>query len=330
MKKAYHTEAETIKKTLLSLIPKLPNSGKIFLLFRLYRIYGEYKYLQILKDYAVETNISNLDYYIKHNFSRSIISKEIPKLYPLSEQVPKKLKRNVYINKNDKIHDLILFKKVITDFEYLNRINLIKDLNPTIYTQTQNYIHETYPKIISFIENSSESVLFAPVQIVNSLYLTKFLPNSPYREEDETLLFKIIKDNYTDREIEDPIVFLNYLYTLTHIIIGESQFYNHHISNNTFDWIWGEFEDMEAKIFSTNEVDIIAEIGVCWGLNMNSKKETLEKYQNIVSKYFSKQYGYIPSRFYQHGSFEDLNFCKHRNILALILLSGMKKLYSIN
>ena len=87
-----------------------------------------------------------------------------------------------------------------------------------------------------------------------------------------------------------------------------------------FSWILDYFRDNIDDIIETKNIDILAEVGLCFKL-CKVKDEILEKIKKVILDSFDVNLGYIPRK---SGSLED---SEHTNIIAYLFLHDFKKLY---
>ena len=177
--------------------------------------------------------------------------------------------------------------------------------------EIRQWLKDNWRDIWNYIIDNPEILLYIPVHTTNILYYAKTLNIITLDEADteERKFFKIISDLYKGK-LDDPTFFHNWLYILTHILIGESWFYTHLIPNYklNYKWIVDYLNDNHDRIMKLNN-DAIAEIGVVYYLCC--EMDWVDKFRKRISKEIDSEYGYILG---QYGE-TDLTSSEHTNIL---------------
>lgn len=117
-------------------------------------------------------------------------------------------------------------------------------------------------------------------------------------------------------------VLLNEIYGLTHIIIGDSQYYQHTVSPEKHAWILTIFRERLSEIIKNTTPDVIAEVGICFRLTGSSDDPALVKIQDYLRRQISPWRGIIVS-----PSSKKLARLEHRNAVAYLAMSDYKNFY---
>ncbi|MEF1227379.1 DUF3541 domain-containing protein, partial [Vibrio fortis] len=110
--------------------------------------------------------------------------------------------------------------------------------------------------------------------------------------------------------------FGNKIYGMTHIIFGDSEYYQHQVSEKQHQWIYDYFRENIDTILLRAKEDVIAEVGLTFLLAGLEDDPVVEKTRLAIQASIDKQQGMIPSI---TGDF-DLEYGEHRNVLAIMLL----------
>jgi len=322
----YSNLIEKIVSTYNKVLPQLSASKQQHFRSRLYKIYGTQNLLN-----SLQTDTFNEFYTSILEQINGKISLDFKKKYKLDSPIQRQANKALFIHKNIEFCKPFLeYLSILMKYNVIYRYKKDEDLDNDFKTKVNSILDKNFAYYFETVTNNKDFLLNMPVQGINLLYWYSNIPNSKNINiiECEKKLFKSIQDFYTNDLIKkDNLMFLNYLYTLTHIIIGKSWFYEYKVDPNDINWIYIEFEKYNKEIFDSKEDDIIAEIGVCFALSKNPKIDLINQYQEYIVKKIDPVYNYLPSGKYSIGSFKDLNLSEHRNILTILLLSNMQKLY---
>lgn len=228
-----------------------------------------------------------------------------------------KKKGNKWIEKNKiKAERFLSYLDLLMKFNIVHRLrceNRINDIE-----STKNKLIEDWDSQVNWVINNPESFILIPVQSINVFYYMQSLkimdPN--LIDQKEEIFLDALRNSYKDK-LDDEITFNNYLYALTHVIIGKSWFYEYKMPDyrQKYRWIIDFFKNYQERIIAESTPDIIIEIGVVM-LICNKIREA-ENYKK-----------YTRSRISPKGYIEPLNKTKglgeseHTNILAIMLLKG--------
>ena len=110
--------------------------------------------------------------------------------------------------------------------------------------------------------------------------------------------------------------FGNKIYGMTHVIFGDSEYYQHQVSEQEHQWIYDYFRENIDTILLRAKEDVIAEVGLTFLLAGLENDRVVEKTRLAIQASIDKTKGMIPS---VTGDF-DLKYGEHRNVLAIMLL----------
>ncbi len=103
---------------------------------------------------------------------------------------------------------------------------------------------------------------------------------------------------------------------MTHIIFGDSQYYQKQVNEADHQWIYDYFRDNIDTIILRSKEDVIAEVGITFLLAGLDNDPVVEKTRQAIQSALNTEQGMIPS---VDGEF-DLTYGEHRNVLAIMLL----------
>ncbi len=210
------------------------------------------------------------------------------------------------------------------DLNLLYRCNLLHEFGfhkgaaSDDYTEVLNYLKGR--EIGRFLLDEKVIRVYG-AQAANAVYQLLDLGLGDYREEFNAKVQNVFPDN-DDASIPDK-VFEDKIYTLTHIIIADSRYYQHRVDRKVFQWILDYFENTLDRILSGTKPDVIAEVGISFLLAGYSESGPISRCRGaIVSSIDSEQSMILSTR----GS-SDLERGEHRNVLAYMLLCWPKSLH---
>ncbi|MGF1754420.1 DUF3541 domain-containing protein [Vibrio makurazakiensis] len=151
-------------------------------------------------------------------------------------------------------------------------------------------------------------------QLANQVYWLRQLGEQDVVEEF-TDTFKATYPDDKDSTLSKQ-QYGNKLYGMTHIIFGDSEYYQHQVSEKEHQWIYDYFRENIDTILSQAKEDVIAEVGITFLLAGLEDDPVVHKTRLAIQKSIDTQKGMIPS---VTGDF-DLTYGEHRNVLAIMLL----------
>lgn len=217
------------------------------------------------------------------------------------------------------------YKSFLFKLDLLYRCNLLRE-----FGLEKGRISEQFDDGIEYLKNASipESLLDSEVvrdygaQAANAVYQLYDLSISDIRREFKERIQNVFPDDQDDKlsegEFEDKI------YTLTHVIVAASGYYQHKVDKKDFRWILGYLETNLDRILSDTKPDVIAEVGISFLLAGKTDSGAVDACRASILGSIDNNKSMVLS---QHGS-SDLEMGEHRNILAYMLLCWSKSLHS--
>ncbi len=156
-------------------------------------------------------------------------------------------------------------------------------------------------------------------------YATVYAINTTYHLHNQGLgdirdaVHELFTQNFPAKTIaSDPELFHNYIYGLTHIVIGSSNFYQKNVQNAaSLAWVQEALHIHADAIFDTLTLDINAEVALCLCMLGESMTSPFcSRVMTRLARAFSPEDGYIHRE--EDNSFE---FAEHTNAVALLLSS---------
>lgn len=151
-------------------------------------------------------------------------------------------------------------------------------------------------------------------QLANQVYWLRQLGEQDVVDEFVEPLKKTYPDD-KDKKLSSQ-QFGNKIYGMTHIIFGDSEYYQHQVSEQEHQWIYDYFRENIDTILLRAKEDVIAEVGLTFLLAGLEDDPVVEKTRLAIQSSIDKKRGMIPSI---TGDF-DLEYGEHRNVLAIMLL----------
>ncbi|MBW3695924.1 DUF3541 domain-containing protein [Vibrio sp. T187] len=151
-------------------------------------------------------------------------------------------------------------------------------------------------------------------QLANQVYWLRQLGEQDVVSEF-TEAFKAAYPDSEDKKLSKQ-QFGNKLYGMTHIIFGDSEYYQHQVSEEKHQWIYDYFRANIDTILLRAKEDVIAEVGITFLLAGLEDDPVVQKTRQAIQASIDKEQGMIPS---VTGDF-DLTYGEHRNVLAIMLL----------
>ncbi|MGI9875344.1 DUF3541 domain-containing protein [Vibrio chagasii] len=151
-------------------------------------------------------------------------------------------------------------------------------------------------------------------QLANQVYWLRQLGEQDVVDEFVETFKKAYPDN-KDKKLSSQ-QFGNKIYGMTHVIFGDSEYYQHQVSEQEHQWIYDYFRENIDTILLRAKEDVIAEVGLTFLLAGLEDDPVVEKTRLAIQSSIDKKRGMIPSI---TGDF-DLEYGEHRNVLAIMLL----------
>ncbi|MFB9141544.1 DUF3541 domain-containing protein [Vibrio artabrorum] len=151
-------------------------------------------------------------------------------------------------------------------------------------------------------------------QLANQVYWLRQLGEQDVVDQFVDTFKKVYPDEQ-DKKLSSQ-QYGNKLYGMTHIIFGDSEYYQHPVSEQEHQWIYDYFRDNIDTILLRAKEDVIAEVGLTFLIADQKDDPVVEKTRLAIQAAIDKKHGMIPST---TGDF-NLKLGEHRNVLAIMLL----------
>ncbi|MFA0237588.1 DUF3541 domain-containing protein [Vibrio sp. 10N.222.55.C7] len=151
-------------------------------------------------------------------------------------------------------------------------------------------------------------------QLANQVYWLRQLGEQDVVDEFVDTFKKAYPDSQ-DRKLSSQ-QYGNKIYGMTHVIFGDSEYYQHQVSEQDHQWIYDYFRENIDTILLRAKEDVIAEVGLTFLLAGLEDDPVVEKTRLAIQASIDEKQGMIPSI---TGDF-DLEYGEHRNVLAIMLL----------
>ncbi len=151
-------------------------------------------------------------------------------------------------------------------------------------------------------------------QLANQVYWLRQLGEQDIVDQ----FIKAFKETYPDSKdsrLSDQ-QYANKIYGLTHIIFAASEYYQHDINEQDFQWIYDYFRSNIDSIITRTKEDVITETAITFLLAGKENDPVVSKARKHILGKVDKNRGMIPST---TGGF-NLAYGEHRNVLAVMLL----------
>lgn len=313
---SFAIKADKIRDVYLNRMSELSDMKKQHFLSRLSKVYGNHWDIQINEiAYSLAKEVEDLfEEYSNGEYQRAI-DNFIELRTKDAAKLDSKDRGNEWIKSNEE-----RTKKFLAYLELLTKTNIVMRLkseysfNVKKLKEIRNWLMQNWDEQIDFVIENPESFRMIPVQAINVFYYMESLKwiNSDYVNEREEKFIKSLRKSY-EGTLSDPIEFNNYLYALTHIIIGKSWFYEYKLPTyrGKYGWIIDFFFTHENRLMKECIEDIVIEIGVVLHI-CNETSRTINYKKYTINKL--NRDGIIPNE-------EDsLSVGEHSNILAIMLL----------
>ncbi|MCX2758084.1 DUF3541 domain-containing protein [Vibrio sp. Sgm 22] len=151
-------------------------------------------------------------------------------------------------------------------------------------------------------------------QLANQVYWLRQLGEQDVVDEFVDTFKKAYPDD-DDKKLSSQ-QYGNKIYGMTHVIFGDSEYYQHQVSEQDHQWIYDYFRENIDTILLRAKEDVIAEVGLTFLLAGLEDDPVVEKTRFAIQDSIDETQGMIPSI---TGDF-DLEYGEHRNVLAIMLL----------
>jgi len=198
----------------------------------------------------------------------------------------------------------VLSASVLRELHYAR----IFGLGGGVFEEVSEFVKEK--GILDELLESPDFIKYAATCATNIVYFGRNLGLFDIEKE----FIKVFKKAFDKKEfIKDNVVFTNFVYGLTHIIIGDSAFYQKPLDKDKYFWVFKDFKKYGKDIFSRLSLDINVEVALClrfFGRENGFVKRVVER----LIRNFDKEKGYI-----QREKRNSFSFAEHTNAVALLL-----------
>lgn len=178
----------------------------------------------------------------------------------------------------------------------------------------EDYIEiDSIETILDNLLKSTEYILHSSSSSSNIVYYTKNLG----LQDIETAYIKRFKDAFNGINTSSPD-FDNYIYGLTHIIIGESNYYRKRIDAEKFKWVFEIFDNFQDDIKHNLSLDINTEVALSYLLG-GIQNKYIDSIKDKLMQNFSSSQGFI-----QGNDTNSIKSNEHTNAIALVLFNFNK------
>lgn len=298
--------AEKIKQTLEKNFFSLRLRKQAHFSERMYRISGQNRYIPPIKSWATAL-------YFKFLCQAPLLGKKSLEKEEGTKRL-KALKALVAAKKQPRIE----YYQSMPEFKFYQEIifALIKFKEYQLGVETKMALD--YLKKVNWRKYFSDQklVYLDPVQTTNHVFWLKRLKIVDLVDDYLRLLVKIYSPDKIRKS--SALEFHNHFYSYSHVILSASDYYQRFVDSSKYEWIIKFFEKNLETVLASQNIDLIAEIGVIFKLTQSRK--SLAKMKNKVVLSLNQTKGLV-------GQGNDLNNLEHTNALAIILLTEPFKLY---
>jgi len=303
----YKLMAYSIKAKFDALLSELDPDTQRHYAQRMYRISGDTNYIKPIRA-QFELELRQLQNDLDSLNDSKYLEKRIEYLLEDFNRDSRKGKARYWLFKRN--------GSMIFDLNLLYIANNLHDAG----IETSQHIKE-YQRVLEYLKTidfrkfllDEEVIEKYSAQAVNNVYYLYNLDLSDLREKYAV----VYRQYYGDKNDLGRHEFRDKIYGLTHFIIAASDYYQHPVSPDEFNWIFDYFHNNSDRILNEATADIIAEVGLCYLLTHQNNHPVAALCQNSVIKEYDEKQSMIlsPSGNNKHEIGE------HRNILAYMLLN---------
>ncbi|MDN3653742.1 DUF3541 domain-containing protein [Thalassotalea ponticola] len=306
----WRATAERIRTTYDSNFVRLSRGAQNHYAVRMYRLTGELYYAQQAAT-EVHQITDRLNMYAEHIHDRDWRLQQSKAMIERIRKTPRgKLRRAVLQDTQDKRFALFLIYQMAKLNEY--------GLRHPAHQLFVDYINTV--QLYELLMSSSFIHAYA-AQVANYVYWLKELKISDWTDDLKAAFLRAYPDDQDSKLSKRE--FNNKLYGLTHIILADSQYYQHTVSKQEHAWILDYFEQRQQRIVKHSKEDVQAEVGLCFLLAGLNNHPTLLAMQDAINNAVDEEKNMVLS---VKGS-DDLSTGEHRNVLAYALLNWPETLF---
>lgn len=207
--------------------------------------------------------------------------------------------------------------------EVLCRLNIVRSygLLGTPYFESREAWLEIVkdPRIERFVVDP-EVIRVYGAQAATFVY---YLLDLGVRDQRREFVAALRREIAGERPGSAPFDFTLRIYSLTHLVLAASRFYQEPVSRDEFAWVYDDFEKNLAAILANTRPDVIAEVGLCFALAGEVGSPAVAQLKQTLVAAYRPELGMIPAVDGSHA----IEPGEHRNVLALMLLIWPEKLH---
>ena len=312
--------ADRIKDIYLEVIDDMSITKQQHFLSRLSKAYG-YKWKTKIRELGKQLSVDMLDIFEKRRNGnyKGAIENFIALRNDSNANMKSKAEGNQWVLDNKETVGKILgYLEVLENFNIICRLRCEDYLKEDI-EDIRNWLIGNWEDQIDRIIEDPKIFSMIPVQAITVFYYMSSLkiidPN--VLADKEKIFLDSFRKEY-EGKLDDEIVFNNYLYALTHIIIGESWFYEFKLPTykQKYGWLIKFIKENRERILECIP-DIVIEVGVV--LLLCNEMTEVNKYKKYTRNQIGSG-GYILPIDPTKGIIE----AEHTNILAILILKGIR------
>ena len=304
--------AKTIKKSFLGNMEALASKKRHHFAARIYRSTGDSENNSyIISDFEDEKDriLANL----ANHADRSHVLKDAEQFFAELNTLGnrKGLERQKAFKSRK---DMLFYLRMIKVAHIWNGMGFFKGEHAKNYSKWLNFLKSLDLKQIIFDDDIFKQF---STQLIVFVKFLKFNNVVNLEAEYDQKFNEVFGDDLS----LDDLGFRNKVYTLTHYIIAESDYYQKIVSAGEYKWILDYFTSHIDAILEKTNTDIVAEVGLCFRLCGIDSGIVIDKVRERVVSEFDEEKGYIPRRDGSH------HYSEHTNSVAFIFLNGFDRLH---
>jgi len=319
----YSKAADKIKEVYLNSIDELPPLKKQHFLSRLSKVYGNHwtgDISDVCKGLVKE--VENLfDEYSIESYGKSISNFTNLRIANNADSESKKRGNSWVLENKKETEKFLAYLEVLMLTNIIHRLKCENLFNSRKLEEIKNWLTSNWESNVDYILENPIAFKMIPVQSINVFYYMESLNlmNPDIIDKKESIFLNALKKEYGSNQ-KDLVDFNNYLYALTHIIIGKSWFYENKLPDyrSKYGWILDFLFNNEKRIQSECTPDIVIEVGVILLICNEIRKS--ESYKRYTYSRINDE-GIIPP-LDKEKSKDSIRIAEHSNILAIMLLKG--------
>lgn len=175
------------------------------------------------------------------------------------------------------------------------------------------------PRIAEFVVDP-EVIRVYGAQAATFVY---YLHDLGVRDQRDAFSAAMRREVNGERPGGQPFDFTLRIYSLTHLVLAASRFYQQPVERAEFAWVYEDFDRNLDAIINNTRPDVIAEVGLCYALAGEVDSPDVARLRAALEKAFRPDLGMIPAVDGTH----QLQPGEHRNVLALMLLTWPGRLH---